>query len=100
MTDVYIASPPHLCGTPEKHSRPVGSIWRCDECGTHWHFGYTHDSWGPVWHEVRWWHFRIRRTIRASERQSERLGHRDTNPTTSGAPRAAGAAETTQGQQP
>lgn len=64
MPDVYIADEPHLCNTPPRHSRPAGSIWRCDECGTYWHFGYTDDSWGPIWHEVRWWHRHIRRQIR------------------------------------
>lgn len=65
MSDVFVADISHLCNTPERWSRPVGSIWRCDDCGTHWLFGYTENSWGPVWHMVRWWHFRARRIIRA-----------------------------------
>lgn len=64
MADVYIADDDHYCHLPERHSRPVGSIWRCDECGDYFAFGYTEDSWGPVWYRVRWWHFRLRRAIR------------------------------------
>lgn len=67
MPDVHIAEPQHLCNAPERYSRPSGSIWRCDDCRTYWHFGYTEDSWGPIWSRVRWWHFRIRHTIRAAE---------------------------------
>lgn len=64
MPDVYVADREHYCATPERRSRPVGSIWRCDECSTNWAFRYTEDSWGPVWTPVRWWHFRLRRKIR------------------------------------
>lgn len=71
MSDIYVAPAPHCCQTPEKYSRPVGSIWLCDECGTYYRFGYNESSWGPVWTRVRWWNFRAKRLIRDAQKTGE-----------------------------
>ena len=70
MSDVYVAEEEHYCQLPDRYSRPSGSIWQCDECGTYYQFGYTENSWGAVWYPVRWWHFRARRLIRAAQEES------------------------------
>lgn len=76
MPDVYVPEYGHVCHRPanpaiddEGHRRyPVGSIWKCDQCGLYWHFGYTDESWGPVWHQVTWWNWGLRWRIRRLER--------------------------------
>jgi ribosomal protein L37AE/L43A len=66
MGMVYTPDEEHFCALPDRNGmrEHIGAIWQCDDCGTYFAFGYTEDSWGPVWYRVRWWHFRIRRRIR------------------------------------
>lgn len=68
MGDILVADVPHWCKKPQKGSRPVGSIWQCDDCGVYWIYRYTETSWGPVWDQVGWWQWRIRRRITQAQR--------------------------------
>lgn len=63
---VYSPDTGHSCHLPDDWP-PLGTIAQCLTCCRYWTFGYTEYSWGPVWHRVRWWHFRARRIIRRWE---------------------------------
>lgn len=54
-----IAYGPHTCGHWRTGGRKHLDIVQCTECGRHWYL--TCGQWSPV----RWYHWRLRRTIRA-----------------------------------
>lgn len=51
---IHIPAAGHRCDHPARDGAMRGTVWRCDECHAYWRFGYTDDSWGPVWYQPVW----------------------------------------------
>lgn len=67
---------PHVCDTPLANSPrpnraplyPVGTIWCCDECGTHWHYREQFSYYLGEWRRVRFWNLLAKHRIRKAAR--------------------------------
>ncbi len=60
----------HTCDIGGSASIPLGTIRQCGVCKTWWYTKnvYQGFGFGAAWIQVRWYHFRIRRTIKNATR--------------------------------
>ena len=54
----------HVCDLPDPFQYPLRSFTQCPECGR-WSFIRIGD-WGKSWYPLFWWHWRLRRSLRAA----------------------------------